>query len=126
MLAAIFSSYGNGTGQDRFIPVSKALLKKVAQRYACRHAGRHCVDRRCRIDQLSLYISSQLCRVCFLRGIACSQLLSVIFKVLKDFIDQKRDEKDVQESDPIFRCTTPSTGQRLGEVVVGTLYKLQS
>ena len=23
---------------------------------------------------------------------------------------------------PIFRCTTPSTGKRLGEVVVGTLY----
>ena len=41
--------------------------------------------------------------------------------ILKDFIDQKRDEKDVQTSDPIFRCTTPSTGQRLGEVVVGTL-----
>ena len=28
MLAAIFSSYGNGTRLDRFIPVSKALLKK--------------------------------------------------------------------------------------------------
>ena len=28
MLAAIFSSYGNGTRQDRFIPVSTALLKK--------------------------------------------------------------------------------------------------
>ena len=23
---------------------------------------------------------------------------------------------------PIFRCTTPSTGKRLGEVIVGTLY----
>ena len=28
MLAAIFSSYGNRTRQDRFIPVSTALLKK--------------------------------------------------------------------------------------------------
>ena len=27
-----------------------------------------------------------------------------------------------KKSDPIFRCTTPSTGKRLGEVVVGTLY----
>ena len=29
-----------------------------------------------------------------------------------------------KKSDPIFRFTTPSTGQRLGEVVVGTLYIL--
>ena len=43
-------------------------------------------------------------------------------KVLKDFIDQKRDEKMYKKSDPIFRCTTPSTGKRFGEVVVGTLY----
>ena len=28
MLAAIFSSYGNGTRQDRFLPISTALLKK--------------------------------------------------------------------------------------------------
>ena len=38
MLAAIFSSYGNGTRQDRFIPVSTALLeKKTARRHACMH-----------------------------------------------------------------------------------------
>ena len=42
------------------------------------HAG---VDRRCRIDQLPLYVSFQLCRVCFLRGLAFSQLLSVFSKV---------------------------------------------
>ena len=41
-------------------------------------------------------------------------------KVLKDFTDQKRDEK-MYKKVPIFRCTTPSTGKRLGEVVVGTL-----
>ena len=36
MLAAIFSSYGNGARPDRFIPASTALLKKkTAQRYAC-------------------------------------------------------------------------------------------
>ena len=40
-------------------------------------------------------------------------------KVLKDFTDQKRDEK-MYKKVPIFRCTTPSTGKRLGEVVVGT------
>ena len=27
-----------------------------------------------------------------------------------------------KKSDPILRCTTPSTGKRLGEVVIGTLY----
>ena len=43
------------------------------------------------------------------------------FLVLKDFIDQKRDEKMYKKSGPIFRCTTPSTGKRFGEVVVGTL-----
>ena len=42
---------------------------------------------------------------------------------LKDFIDQKRDEKMYKKSDPIFRCTPPSTGKILGEVVVGTLYR---
>ena len=42
-------------------------------------------------------------------------------KVLKDFTDQRRDEK-IDKKVPIFRCTTPSTGKRLGEVVVGTLY----
>ena len=75
MLAAIFSSYGNGTRQDRFIPVSTALLKKkTARRYACMHvhAGAF-VDRRCRIDHLLLYLSFQLCRVSFLRGLAFSQ-----------------------------------------------------
>ena len=41
-------------------------------------------------------------------------------QVLKDFTDQKRDEK-MYKKVPIFRCTTPSTGKRLGEVVVGTL-----
>ena len=41
-------------------------------------------------------------------------------KVLKDFTDQKQDEKNYKKV-PIFRCTTPSTGKRLGEVVVGTL-----
>ena len=35
-------------------------------------------------------------------------------------------KKMYKESDPIFRCTTPSTGQRLGEVVVGTLYQRQT
>ena len=39
---------------------------------------------------------------------------------LKDFTDQKRDEK-MYKKVPIFQCTTPSTGKRLGEVVVGTL-----
>ena len=34
---------------------------------------------------------------------------------LKDFTDQKRDEK-MYKKVPIFRCTTPSTGKRLGEV----------
>ena len=47
-------------------------------------------------------------------------------KVLKDFIDQKRDEKMYKKFDPIFRCTTPSTGKRLGEVVVGTLWVMHS
>ena len=46
MLAAIFSSSGNGTRLDRVIPVSTALLKrKAARRYACMHPGT-CVDRR--------------------------------------------------------------------------------
>ena len=40
-------------------------------------------------------------------------------KVLKDFTDQKRDKK-MYKKVPIFRCTTPSTGKRIGEVVVGT------
>ena len=44
------------------------------------HAGAF-VDRRCRIDQLPLYVSFQLCRVCFLRGLAFSQQLSVFSKV---------------------------------------------
>ena len=37
MLAVDFSSYGNGTRQDRFIPVSTALLKKkqLDSMYAC-------------------------------------------------------------------------------------------
>ena len=40
MLAAIFSSYGNGTRLDRFIPVSTALLKKkrLDGMHACMHA----------------------------------------------------------------------------------------
>ena len=46
---------------------------------------------------------------------------TVMNTVLKDFTDQKRDEK-MYKKVPIFRCTTPSTGKRLGEVVVGTLY----
>ena len=32
-------------------------------------------------------------------------------KALEDFIDQKRDEKMYKKSDPIFRCTTPSTNK---------------
>ena len=41
-----------------------------------------------------------------------SALFFLALFLLKDFIDQKRDEKDVQKSlSPIFRCTTPSTGQ---------------
>ena len=47
--AAIFSSYGNETRLDRFIPVSTALLKKKKQldgvHHACMHAST-CVDRR--------------------------------------------------------------------------------
>ena len=46
----------------------------------------------------------------------------VFWQSFKGFNGQKRDEKMYKESDPIFRCTTPSTGKRLGEVVVGTLY----
>ena len=42
MLAAIFSSYGNGTGQDRLIPVSTALLKKKNSSMVCMHACSHC------------------------------------------------------------------------------------
>ena len=82
MLAAIFSSYGNGTKQDRFIPVSTALLKKkqldgIIYMYACMHvhAGAF-VHRRCRIDhllRLLLYLSFQLRRVCFPHGLAFSQ-----------------------------------------------------
>ena len=82
MLAAIFSSYGNRARLDRFIPVSTALLKKkqLDGMNACMHAGAF-VDRRCRIDQLPLYMSFQLCRVCFLRGLVFAQQLSVFSKV---------------------------------------------
>ena len=65
MLAVIFSSYGNGTRLDRFIPVSTALLKKKTARrdgmHACIHAGAF-VDRRCRVDQLhrSTFLSSSV------------------------------------------------------------------
>ena len=50
--------------------------------HACMHAGVF-VDRRCRIDRLRipLYASFQLCRVCFLLGLAFSQWLSVFSKV---------------------------------------------
>ena len=43
-------------------------------------------------------------------------------RATSDLVDQKLDEKMYKKSDPIFQCTTPSTGKRLGEVVVGTLY----
>ena len=42
--------------------------------------------------------------------------------VLKDLLTKSETQKMYKESDPIFLCTTPSTGQRLGEVVIGTLY----
>ena len=51
----------------------------------------------------------------------CVHWKESVFLVLKDFTDQKRDEK-MYKKVPIFRCTTPSTGKRLREVVVGTLY----
>ena len=35
-------------------------------------------------------------------------------KVLKNFIDQSETKRCTKKSDPIFRCTTPSTGKRLG------------
>ena len=45
-------------------------------------------------------------------------------EVSKDFIDQKARQKRCTKSlNPIFRCTTPSTGRIWGEVVVGTLYQ---
>ena len=40
MLAALFSSYGNRTRLDRFIPVSTALLKKKNSSTVCMHACR--------------------------------------------------------------------------------------
>ena len=80
MLAAMFSFYGNQTRLDRLNTGFNSLVRKAARRYACMHTC-GCGDRRCRIYRLSLYVSFQLCRVCFLRGLAFSQQLSAIPKV---------------------------------------------
>ena len=71
MRAAIFSSYGNGTRLDRFIPVSTALLKKKKSSstvcmHACMHAGT-CVDRRVEsISSRSTFLSSSVVSAFFL------------------------------------------------------------
>ena len=76
ILAAIFSSYGNGTRQDRFIPVSTALLKKkqLDGMHACMCMQARCL-RRSSVSNRSptALLSFQLCRGCFLRGLAFSQ-----------------------------------------------------
>ena len=76
MRAAIFSSYGNRTRQDRFIPVSTALLKKkrAARRCACTHAGRHLHRSSCRsISSRSTFLSSSVV-FAFFTVIQCSTL----------------------------------------------------
>ena len=41
-------------------------------------------------------------------------LAVAVVVVLKNFIDQSETKRCTKKSDPIFRCTTPSTGKRLG------------
>ena len=47
--------------------------------------------------------------------------MSRILTFKRILLTKSETKKMYKESDPIFRCATPSTGQRLGEVVVGTL-----
>ena len=49
------------------------------------------------------------------------QFLTRILTFSRILLTKSETKKMYKESDPIFRCTTPSTRQRLGEVVVGTL-----
>ena len=94
MLAAIFSSYGNRTRLDRFIPVSTALLKKkqLDGMHACIHASAF-VDRRCRIRSttalrffpalsclLSSWSSLLTVALCFLQSRCFSRQWAKLFK----------------------------------------------
>ena len=50
------------------------------------------------------------------------QFLTRILTFQRISLTKSETKKIYTKSDPIFRCTTPSTGQIVGEVVVGTLY----
>ena len=51
-----------------------------------------------------------------------NKLFQFMYKVLRILLTKSETKRSTKKSDPIFRCTTPSTGKRFGEVVVGTLY----
>ena len=59
-------------------------------------------------------LGAKWCWICSKLGERPTILDSHADKVLKNFIDQSETKRCTKKSDPMFRCTTPSTGKRLG------------